>query len=110
MGEAQWLMRIEGALAAHFNQADGSSRLGTDWSVGLKNGDATYKVFVRTYLSKDITPQAAADKEYQGGTVLGYLNDLLAHGWHPDQERDLVITIQNPTEPPAPKKSKWRFW
>ncbi len=110
MGDAQWLMRIEGALAAHFTQADGSSRPGTDWSVGLKNGDKTYKVFVRAYLSDDITQQAKADQDYQGSRVMGYLNDLLAHGWHPDQERDLIITIQNPTEPPAPKKTKWPFW
>jgi hypothetical protein len=111
MSESQWLMRIEGALAAHFKQADGSSRPGTDWAVGLKNGDKTYKVFVRAYLSEDITPQAKADQTYQGKTVMGYLNDLIMQGWHPDQQRDLVIVIQNPTDaPPPPKKSNWRLW
>lgn len=104
-------MRIEGALAAHFKQADGSSCPGTDWAVGLKNGEATYKVFVRAYLSDDITRKAKADQEYQGKTVMGYLNDLIMQGWQPDQPRDLVIVIQNPTEVSTPsKKSKWRFW
>jgi hypothetical protein len=103
-------MRIEGALAAHFKQADGSSRPGTDWAVSLKNGDKTYKVFVRAYLSNDITPRAKADREYQGKTVLGYLNDLINQGWHPDQQRDLVIVIQNTTGAPPPKKSRWHLW
>jgi len=111
MRDSQWLMRIEGALAAHFKQADGSSRPGTDWAVGIKKGDATYKVFVRAYLSDDITPQAKADQEYQGKTVMGYLNDLIMQGWQPDQPRDLVIVIQNPTGASTPpKKSKWRLW
>jgi len=111
MSESQWLMRIEGALAAHFKQADGSSRPGADWAVGLKNGEATYKVFVRAYLSEDITPEAKADQDYQAKTVMGYLNDLISQGWQPDQERDLVITIQNPTGSSAPvNKSKWRLW
>jgi len=111
MAEAQWLMRIEGALAAHFKQADGSSCPGTDWAVGIKKGNATYKVFVRAYLSADITPEAKADKEYQGKTVMGYLNDLIMQGWLPDQPRDLVIVIQNPTGlSTPPKKSKWRLW
>ena len=112
MSEPQWLMRIEGVLSAHFIQADGSSRPGKDWAVGIKHGDATYKVMVRAYLSADITPQAQADEVYQGKTVMGYLNDLIAQGWRPDQPRDLVITIQNPTNapPPPPQKSRWRFW
>jgi hypothetical protein len=111
MSDSQWLMRIEGGLSAHFIQADGSSRPGTDWKVGLKNGDATYTVFVRAYLSDDITRQAKADQDYQGKTVIGYLNDLIMQGWQPDQPRDLVIVIQNPTSVSTPtKKSKWRLW
>ena len=114
MNDPQCLMRIEGALAAHFKQADGSSRPGTDWAVGLKQGDKTYNVMVRAYLSADITPQAKADQEYQGKTVMGYLNDLIMQGWLPDQPRELVITIQNPTIPSTAKtpskKSKWRLW
>jgi hypothetical protein len=110
MSNTEWLMRIEGALSAHFIQTDGSSRPGTDWSVGLKHGDQTYNVMVRAYLSDDITPQAKADNDYQGKTVMGYLNDLINQGWHPDQPHDLTIVIQNPTNTTSSKKSKWRFW
>ena len=111
MDDSPWLMRIEGALSAHFKQANGPSRPGTDWSVGIKKGDVTYHVMVRSYFSADITRQAKADQDYQAKTVMGYLNDLIMQGWLPDQPRDLVITIQNPTEVSAsPKKSKWRFW
>ena len=111
MDDSPWLMRIEGALSAHFKQADGSSRPGTDWSVGIKKGDAVYNVMVRSYLSDDITRKARRDQDYQGKTVMGYLNDLIMQGWLPDQPRNLTIIIQNPTEPTtSPKKSKWRFW
>ena len=111
MNESQWVMRIEGALSAYFTQPDDSSRSGIDWTVGLKNGDATYTVFVRAYLSDDITSQAKADQDYQGKMVMGYLNDLIMQGWQPDQPRDLVIVIQNPTGVSTPsKKSKWRLW
>ena len=83
--EQQWLMRIEGALSANFFQADGSSRPGTDWAVGLKRGDTTYKVMVRAYLSDDVTKRARSDTHYQGQTVLGYVGDLLARGWTPER-------------------------
>jgi len=110
--EDQWLMRIEGALSAHFFQSDGSSRPGTDWSVGLKQGENTYPIMVRAYLSEDMTKRARADTEYQGQTVLGYINDLLEQGWTPDQGGELVITIQNPTgeEEIVASKPWWRFW
>ena len=111
--EDQWVMRIEGALSAHFFQPDGSSRPGTDWAVGLKRGENTYQVMVRAYLSEDITKRARADTEYQGQTVLGYINDLLAQGWTPDREDELVITIQNPTgeeEELAASKPWWKLW
>jgi hypothetical protein len=108
----QWLMRIEGALSAHFIQPDGSSRPGTDWSVGLKRGDSSYKVVVRAYLSDDMTKRARSDTQYQGQTVLGYVSDLLAQGWGPEQGGDLVIVLQNPTGEKAegPQKPWWRFW
>ncbi len=117
MGDSEWLMRIEGALSAHFFQADGSSRPGTDWSVGLKHGDQTYNVTVRAYLSSDITPQAKADEHYQGQTVIDYLYDCIENGWHPERPAKLAITIQNPnpdyrppkTEKPT-QKPRWRFW
>ena len=110
--ESQWLMRIEGAMSAHFFQADGSSRPGTDWAVGLKRGEDTYKVMVRAYLSEDMTKRARADTEYQGQTVLGYVGDLLEQGWTPDKGGDLVIVIQNPTGETEEQKAKqwWRFW
>ena len=110
--EAQWQMRIEGGLSAHFFQPDGRSRPGTDWSVGLKHGDSIFHVTVRAYLSDDMTKRARADTEYQGSTVLGYLSDLLAGGWTPDQAVDLVITIQNPTgeKESATNRPWWRFW
>ena len=95
--EQQWLMRIEGALSANFFQPDGSSRPGTDWAVGLKRGNRTYKVIVRAYLSDDMTERARSDTQYQGQTVLGYVGDLLAQGWTPERGGDLVIVIQNPT-------------
>ncbi len=43
MNEAQWQMRVEDSLSAHFFQPDGSSRPGTDWSVGLQRGDSAYE-------------------------------------------------------------------
>jgi hypothetical protein len=110
--EEPWLMRIEGALSAHFFQPDGSSRPGTDWSVGLKRGEQTYNVMVRAYLSDDMSKRARADTDYQGQTVMGYLNDLLTQGWTPEQEADLTITIQNPTGETASEEAKpwWKLW
>jgi hypothetical protein len=110
--EDQWLMRIEGALSAHFFQPDGSSRPGTDWSVGIKRGEQTYNVMVRAYLSDDMTKRARADTEYQGQTVMGYLNDLLAQGWTPDDGGELALTIQNPTGETQAEESKpwWKLW
>jgi hypothetical protein len=110
--ESQWLMRIEGAMSAHFIRPDGSSRPGTDWTVGLKRGEDTYNVMVRAYLSEDMTKRARADTEYQGQTVLGYVGDLLGQGWTPDQGGELVIVIQNPTGETEGEKGKrwWRIW
>ncbi|MDX6268895.1 MAG: hypothetical protein QOD28_118 [Acidobacteriota bacterium] len=115
--DEQWLMRIEGALSAHFFQADGSSRPGTDWSVGLKRGDETYNVLVRAYLDDRMTKRARADTNYQAQTVMGYLNDLLTQGWTPEQGGELSITIQNPTgeiesaeEEQQQSKPWWKLW
>jgi hypothetical protein len=112
INEGQWLIGIEGGLSAHFFQPDGSSRPGTDWSVGLKQGENTYRVMVRAYLSEDMSKRARADTQYQARTVLGYIKDLLAKGWTPDQGGELVITIQNPTGERGSETSKpwWRFW
>ncbi|HVG28229.1 MAG TPA: hypothetical protein VM864_00775 [Pyrinomonadaceae bacterium] len=110
--EDQWLMRINGALSAHFFQPDGGSRPGTDWSVELKQGERQYQVMVRAYLSEDMTESARADTEYQGQTVLGYVSDLLSGGWRPEQGGELEITIRNPTgeKEGAASKPWWRFW
>ena len=110
--EQQWLMRIEGALSANFFQPGGSSRPGTDWAVGLQWGDRTYKVMVRAYLGDDMTKRARSDTQYQGQTVLGYVGDLLAQGWAPEQGGDLVIVIQNTTgeQGGGPQKPWWQFW
>jgi hypothetical protein len=110
--ESPWEMRIEGGLSAHFFQPDGSSRPGTDWSVGLRRGENVHHVMVRAYLSEDMTKRARADTQYQAQTVMGYLNDLLNHGWHPDQGGELVITIQNPTGEAETGANKpwWKFW
>lgn len=110
--EDQWLIRIEGALSAHFFQPDGSSHPGTDWSVALKQGESIHRVMVRAYLSEDMTKRAHADTEYQGQTVIGYINDLLTQGWTPDRGGELVITIQNPTGEKENEASMpwWKFW
>ena len=110
--EDQWLMRITGALSAHFFQPDGASRPGTDWAVDLKQGEREYHVTVRSYLSDDMTKRARADTEYQGQTVLGYISDLLAQGWTPEHGGELEITIRNPTgeTEEAAGKPWWRFW
>jgi hypothetical protein len=97
MDEAQWLMRVEGALDAHLMQPDGTSRPGTDWTIGLKHGEDIYSVMVRAYLSDDATAETRADTEYQAHTVMGYLNDMLTQGWTPAEPHTHVIVIQNPT-------------
>lgn len=102
MSEAPWLMRIEGALNAHFKQPDGSSVPGTDWSIGLKRGDEIHTVLVRAYLASDIAKNLRDDTEYQARTAMQFLNDLIRRGWKPDEPRDLSITITNP---PRTKKS-----
>src|SRR5919206_4142491 len=91
--ETQWLMRIEGGLAAHFKQPDGTSRPGTDWLVGLKRGAEEYKVRVRALLSEDATQATRDDQQYQAQTVFGYVSDLLDQGWTPEQGGNLQITI-----------------
>jgi len=111
MSEQQpWLMRIEGGLNAHFKQPDGSSRPGTDWKVGLKRGEESYVVFVRAYLSDDLAKRFRKDTDYQTHTVMGYVNDMLEHGWHPSQPQKLEITILNPKDAPPEKKPFWKFW
>ena len=113
MSEPSWLLRIESGLAAHFKQPDGSSRPGTDWSVGLKRGSDEYRVIVRAYLSADATAATKSDQKYQVQTVLGYVNDLLNQGWTPAQGGQLQLTILNPTAESMSAKTRkpwWQLW
>jgi len=103
-----WLMRVEAGLNAHFKQADGPSRPGTDWRIGLKRGDELHTVLVRTYSDK-VAPELAEDSQFMANTAMGYLNDLLNSGWDPTQPRELAITVTNP-DGYVPKKSSWKFW
>ena len=101
-----WQARLEGAMQAHFKQADGPSRPGTDYKVGLKRGDQTCQIFVRAFLADDLTPAARADTNYQGQTVIGYVFDRLAPGWEPTGEMfpfpALTILNPSPDHPAAP--------
>jgi len=111
MTETPWMIGIEGALSAHFFQQDGSSGPGTDWKVGLKHRDEKYQIMVRSYMSPDLAKRFQKDTAYQAQTVMGYVNDLLQHGWHPSQPHpNLTITILNPKDMPPEKKAWWKFW
>ena len=105
----RWQVRVESGLSAHFFQPDGTSRPGTDWSVALDRGGATHHVTVRAYLDESMTRRARADTAYQGGTVRGYVDAMLAQGWRPDHEGALEITILNPTGEGA-GAPWWKFW
>ena len=98
MSAEPWQARIEGALAAHFKQPNGPSRPGTDYKVGLKRGDTVCQIFVRAYLSDDLTPAARADTHYQQQTVIGYVFDRLPADWEPTGEMSPLpaLTILNP--------------
>jgi hypothetical protein len=99
MAESKWMMRIEGALSAHFSDPNGISRPGVHWSVGLKQGEKTYKVLVKGFLAADATPETRKEQEYQGQVVMQYLNDQLRKGWHPNQQMEHTIYIGNPISP-----------
>jgi hypothetical protein len=106
--EEQWQARVEGALRAHFNQPDGSSRPGTDWRVGLKRGAETHTILVRAYLADDVAKATRDNTEYQGQTVIGYVFDRLAGGWTPAAGPLPALTILDPkpgqTVAPAPRR------
>jgi hypothetical protein len=92
-----WLMRVEGGLAAHFKVPDGPSRPGVQWTIGLKQGERTYRVMVKGLLADDASAETQQDHEYQAQVAMQYLNDQLNAGWHPDEERDHLIFIGNST-------------
>jgi hypothetical protein len=105
-------MRVEDGLSAHFLQPDGPSKPGTDWRIGLKRGDETHSVIVRTYLADDLASTLQKDSEYQASVAMEYLNDVLNDGWHPADPRELIITLTNPPDaaPKSEKKPFWKFW
>jgi len=98
MSAETWQARIEGALQAHFKQADGSSRPGVDYKVGLKRGDTVCQIFVRAYLADDLTPAVRQDNHYQQQTVIGYVFDRIGPEWTPNGEMFPLpaLTILNP--------------
>ena len=114
MSEEPWRMRVEGGLSAHFKQPSGPSRPGTEWAIVLKRGEETHTVRVRAYLAEGAGKATRADQGYQARTTMQYLDDLLARGWHPSEQREHVITIGDPLPSPgaAPARRKpwWRFW
>ncbi|BCW90173.1 hypothetical protein sos41_33410 [Alphaproteobacteria bacterium SO-S41] len=64
-----WQMRVTGGLSAHFFQPDGSSRAGTDWSVGLKRGAEEHAVTVRTCTEDDLPAKLKNDNKYMARMV-----------------------------------------
>jgi hypothetical protein len=94
---AEWLVRVDGALQAHFKQDEGPSKPGTDYKIGLKHGADDYQIFVRAYLSPDLSAAARADSDYQARTVIGYVFDRLSRGWTPSLGPLPALTIVNAT-------------
>jgi hypothetical protein len=77
MPDEPWLMRVEGALEAHFKQPTGQSRPGIDWTIGLKRGEELHRVRVRSCFAEDMRPEVKADTTYLARTVMQSLDDLL---------------------------------
>jgi hypothetical protein len=107
-------MRVEGGLAAHFKMPEGPSRPGVHWSVGLKQGEKTYKVLVRALFANDATPETIKNQQYQSQMAMQYLSDQLSKGWHPDAHTEHTIYISNPSSAAqttsSAKKSRWKLW
>lgn len=102
-----WLMRIEGGLSAHFKLADFTSRPGTLWQVALKRGDELRTAAVKDLLTSDATAATRQDTRYQAQTTMQYLDDRIAHGWHPREVCEHTIHIGNPRGC-APAKPWWK--
>lgn len=96
MRQTAWQARIEGGLAAHFKQPDGTSRPGTDYAVGLVRGEKTRRIIVRAYLAGNVTPATRRNTNYQAQTVIDYVFDRLAAGWTPDSGPLPGLTILDP--------------
>jgi hypothetical protein len=87
------------------------------WAIGLKRGSETYQAMVKGLLTDDATPETRRNQEYQGQTVMEYLNDQLRQGWDPTQQKEHTIYIGNPLgtadaspSKQASKKPWWRVW
>ena len=110
MSAAEWVMRVEKGLEAHFNQKDGPSRPGVMWAVQLKKGNAEkiYTVMVKALFAEDLATQLRSNQEYQAQIAMQYLSGLLEQGWHPDKEMEHTVTVGNPSS--ARNKPWWRLW
>ena len=107
----QWLMRVEGGLAAHFKVPNGPSRPGVHWAIGLKRGSETHKVLVKALFADDATPETQKNQEYQSQVAMQYLNEQLNEGWHPSREMEHTIYISNPqVADHVLQKPWWKIW
>lgn len=101
-------LSIESGLAAHFKQAQGPSLQGVSWLVRIDHGGHTHHARVKALLAPDATKATRQDQAYQAQTTMEYLNDQMAQGWNPADEREHIIHISNPLgQQPKPW---WRFW
>jgi hypothetical protein len=114
MNDPAWLMKVNGALSAHFIQ-DGKSVPGIDWAIGLKRGEVETSVMVRSYFDPALSRRLRDDTEYLARTTMGYIDDCIRNGWVPGSGQLAAITIANPpgepSDPPHPEsKPWWKFW
>ena len=97
--ESGWQIEVTGALAAHFKQADGSSKPGMDWAVSLTRASEAKRILVRAYDDAVI----GASPEQGAHLVLRYVASLLNSGWSP--EKDVFpgeLTYSSELAPPPP--------
>ena len=114
-----WNLSVVDGLRAHFKQAQGPSRAGTDWAVSLANSGGERLVLVRVY-ADDIV---VSSQEQEAQQVLNYVAGLLKLGWSPEQYRGepgeltlapqkLTLAPQNMSVADVQPASRpwWRFW
>jgi hypothetical protein len=76
-------VRVLNGLRAHFKQASGPSRPGTDWAISLTNSSGEHRILVRTYA--DDAGRRSQEREAQ--LAVEYVGHLIQSGWSPDQYR-----------------------
>lgn len=91
-----WLLQVESGLSAHFRISDGSSRLGVQWVISLKQSASEYRVLVKALFANGVSQETIADKRYQATVAIQYLNDRLSAGWHPEQQMEHTIYVNDP--------------